>query len=202
MKSYGNINFQQNLAQQLAFEVETGFPTTPVVGRILFMNSRLYICIDLNSGTPIWIPLTNVINTYTYQQATPSYFWNINHNLDTSTPVVQAYSNDSPPVMLIPDEVTVNDNNNVTISFGADQAGYAVVMYGDIDGAPQSQYAYTYYQTSPSTTWTINHNLGYNPIVRVFVGTEEVQPLTVTFPTINQTIITFTTAQMGIARLI
>lgn len=202
MKSYGNINFQQNLAQQLAFEVESGFPSIPVVGRILFTQGRIYICIDLNSGTPIWIPLTNVVNTYTFQQASAATSWAINHNLDTSTPLVQAYSNTNPPVMLIPDEVTINDNNNLTVSYGTAQAGYAVVMYGDIDGAPQSQYAYTFYQTSLSTTWTINHNLGYNPIIRVFVGTEEVQPASISFPTVNQAIITFSTPQMGVARLI
>jgi hypothetical protein len=200
MKSYGNINFQQNLAQQLAFEVESGFPSTPVVGRILFTNKRLYICIDLGSGTPVWIPLTNEVNTYTFQQGSASATWNINHNLATTNPMVQIY--DSTPRMLIPDQVTIVDSNNITVTFGSPMIGTAVIMYGDIDGAPKSQYAYTFYQTNLNTTWTVNHNLGYNPIVRVFVGTEEVQPATVSFPTINQVVITFATAQIGVARLI
>lgn len=201
MKSFGNINFQQNLAQQLAFEVESGFPEVPVVGRILFTNQRLYICVDLNSGTPIWIPLTNVVNTFTFQQASPATSWVITHNLATSTPMVQVYTQTSPPKMIIPDAVTPTDSNHVTVSFGAAQAGYAVVMYGDIDGAPQAQYAFTFTQTSLSDTWTINHNLGYNPVVRVFIGTEEVQPATVTFPDLNNVIVTFAMAQVGTARL-
>lgn len=200
MKSYGNINFQQNLAQQVAFEVESGFPSTPVVGRLLFTNSRLYICIDLGGGTPAWIPLTNVVNTYTFQQASSSTTWNITHNLGTTTPMVQCY--DNTPTMLIPDAVNIIDSNNIQVVFGSGQVGSAVVMFGDIDGAPAPQYAYTFYQTSLASTWTINHNLGYNPIVRVFIGTEEVQPLSVTFPTVNQTIVTFSSAQVGIARLI
>lgn len=202
MKSYGNINFQQNLAQQVAFEVESGFPSIPVVGRILFTNKRLYICIDLNSGTPIWIPLTNEVNTFSFQQSPAASTWTIAHNLGTTNPMVQVYSNTVPPKMLIPDEVNIVDSNNLTVTFGSAQDGIAVLMYGDIDGGPKSQYAYTYYQTSASTTWTVNHNLGYNPIVRVFVGTEEVQPATVTFPDVNNAIITFATAQMGVARFI
>lgn len=200
MKSYGNINFQQNLAQQMAFEVESGFPSVPVVGRMLFTNSRLYICIDLGSGTPVWIPLTKELDTFTYQQSPASATWTINHNLNTTTPMVQVY--DNTPRMLIPDEINIVDANNLTITFGSPLAGTAVLMYGDIDGAPKPQYAYTYYQTSLSTTWTVNHNLGYNPIVRIFVGTEEVQPASVSFPTVNQAVITFTTAQMGVARFI
>lgn len=200
MKTFGNINFQQNLAQQLALEVESGFPSTPVVGRILFTNKRLYICVDIGSGFPVWIPLTNEVNTYTFQQSGASDTWTITHNLATSTPLVQCY--DASQVMMLPDTVTIVDANNLTVSFGSAVTGMAVVMYGDIDGAPKSQYAYTFYQTSAATTWTIDHNLGYNPIVRVFIGTEEVQPATVSFPTLNQTIVTFNTAQMGVARLI
>ena len=200
MKTYGNIDFQQNLAQQLAFEVESGFPSTPVVGRILFTNKRLYVCVDIGSGFPVWVPLTNEVNTYTYQQGSASTTWNIAHNLATTTPLVQVYDNSQQ--MLIPDSVTAVDANNTTITFGSAQAGFAVFMYGDIDGAPKSQYAYTYYQTSADTTWTIDHNLGYNPIVRVFIGTEEVQPATVTFPTLNRVVLTFNTPQMGVARLI
>lgn len=200
MKTYGNINFQQNLAQQLAFEVESGFPSTPVVGRILFTNKRLYICIDIGSGFPVWVPLTNEVNTYTFQQGSAASTWSINHNLATTTPLVQIY--DGTQTMIIPNSVDIVDSNNLTVSFGSAVAGMAVIMYGDIDGAPKSQYAYTFYQTSAATTWTINHNLGYDPIVRVFIGTEEVQPASVSFPTVNQAVVTFATPQMGVARLI
>lgn len=200
MKSFGNINFQQNLAQQLAFEVESGFPASPVVGRVLFTNKRLYICVDIGSGFPVWIPMTNEVNTYTFQQSSPSASWSIPHNLATTNPLVQIY--DATQTMIIPNSVDIVDSNNLTVTFGSAVAGMAVIMYGDIDGAPKSQYAYTFYQTSASTTWTINHNLGYNPIVRVFIGTEEVQPATVSFPTLNTVIVTFNTAQMGVARLI
>lgn len=200
MKTYGNIDFQQNLAQQLAFEVESGFPSTPVVGRMLFTNQRLYVCIDIGSGFPVWIPLTNEVNTYSYQQSSASASWSIAHNLATTNPLVQIYDNTQ--TMIIPNSVDIVDANNLTVTFGSAVAGMAVIMYGDIDGAPKSQYAYTYYQTSADTTWTIVHNLGYNPIVRVFIGTEEVQPATVSFPDTNTVIITFNTAQMGVARLI
>jgi hypothetical protein len=166
----------------------------------MFTNKRVYICVDIGSGFPVWVPMTNEVNTYTFQQSSAATTWTITHNLATTTPLVQIYDNTQK--MLIPDEVTIVNSNSLTVTFGSALSGMAVIMYGDIDGGPKSQYAYTYYQTSAATTWTINHGLGYNPIVRVFIGTEEVQPATVSFPTLNQVVVTFNTAQMGVARLI
>lgn len=201
MKFYGNADLQNNFAQQLRFDVEASFPTdtSRMLGRVIFKDKRLYICIDIGNDLPVWVPLTNELNTYVHEQTTPSATWTITHNLDTTAPLVQIYYNGS---LIIPDEVTSISNNACTVTFGAAIAGRAVLMYGDIDGAPKSQYAFTFVQTTLSDTWTINHNLGYNPIVRVFIGQYEVQPATISFPTLNQTVITFNTPQTGTARLI
>jgi hypothetical protein len=200
MKSFGNINFQQNLAQQLAFEVESGFPAEPVVGRVIFTNKRLYICVEIADNTPVWIPLTNEVNTYTYVQETPSDTWTIEHDLVTTTPLVQVY--EPGPSMVIPDEINIIDNSTIEVKFGTAIAGTAVVMYGDINGGQKSEYAYTHYQTDLDDEWVIDHNLGYNPIVRVFIGTEEVQPASINFPTLNQAVITFSMPRVGVARLV
>lgn len=65
-------------------------------------------------------------------------------------------------------------------------------------GAP----AFIYTQSSPSTTWTINHNLGYIPSVELFdTGSQEIEA-TVTHPSNSQAVILLTTASAGFARLI
>ena len=56
-------------------------------------------------------------------------------------------------------------------------------------------------QTTPATSWTINHNLGYKPSVEVFsVGSQELDA-DVVHTSINQTVIGFTVATAGFARL-
>lgn len=57
-------------------------------------------------------------------------------------------------------------------------------------------------QTTPQSTWTINHNLGRRPVTELFtVGGLEFEA-TVTHTSINQCIVTLTTALAGTARLI
>ena len=66
---------------------------------------------------------------------------------------------------------------------------------------------YSHTQSSPSTTWTINHNLGCKPVVEVTVdvaggGREKIFPLKVLHSTDNQTVVTFSTTRTGVARLV
>lgn len=70
-----------------------------------------------------------------------------------------------------------------------------------VDGTDEGA-AYVFTQSAPSSTWTINHNLGYVPSVEVFdSGSQEVDA-DVTHPTVNQTVILFTVPLSGFARLI
>ena len=67
---------------------------------------------------------------------------------------------------------------------------------------PAGAGAFVYTQSSPSTTWTINHNLGYIPSVELFdTGSQEIEA-TVSHTSINQTVILLTIATAGFARLI
>ena len=60
---------------------------------------------------------------------------------------------------------------------------------------------YLHQQTSASTTWTINHNLGFRPAVELFdSGSQEIEG-DVAHPSINQAIITVNPATAGSARL-
>lgn len=200
MKVHGNINLLQNQIQQAALQSESDFPTDPVVGRILFKNKIVYVCVDLGGGTPIWVPLTREIETYVHTQSTPSQNWTVQHDLAAGTVNVQVYDNTDKVV--IPDEIAIINNNRVDITLGVSASGRAIVVAGSQEGNPRSNYSYTHYQTSASATWVIIHGLGYNPIVRVFSGTNEIQPASVVHNSINQVTITFNSAIVGQARLI
>jgi len=130
MDFHGNINLKQNKMQQLVFQTETGFPASPVVGRVAFKDQRLYMCIALNGAIPVWLPMTNTIDTYIHAQSTAASTWTITHNLNTTAPIVQIY--DSNNSMLIPNTVTNIDNNSMSVNLGAAATGNAVVMFGNL----------------------------------------------------------------------
>lgn len=66
---------------------------------------------------------------------------------------------------------------------------------------PAGGVAYVYTQSSPSTTWTINHNLGYRPAVELLdTGSQEIDA-EIAHPSVNQTIVTLNPATAGLARL-
>ena len=200
MKFYGEANLQQNYLKQAVLPLDEAFPASPVAGQLVFKNSILYICISITDSLPVWAPLTKALTSYTYVQANASSTWTITHGLNTRSVFVMVY--DSEDRVVIPDQIQVTGLNTVTVSLSASATGRAVVLSGHIDGNSPPSYAYEHYQTNASTTWTITHNLGRNPIVRVFVGNQEVQPLTITFTSSNVVTITFTTAQQGYAKLL
>lgn len=76
---------------------------------------------------------------------------------------------------------------------------WADARYG---GGGGSVTAYVHTQGVASDTWTINHNLGYQPQVETYsVGGVQMFG-DVTHTSVNQTIVTFNTALAGTARLL
>ena len=199
MKFYGHANLQQNELQNAVLSSLTTFPPNPAVGQLAFINNIVYICVG-SGGLPVWVPLTREITAYTHVQAINSATWNIAHGLASTAVNIQIF--DGSNRVIIPNEIEVIDGNNVQVTFGTALGGRAVVVSGHFDGNVRPTYAYTHFQSVSSTTWVINHALGYNPIVRIFIGNNEVQPATVVHNNTNQTTISFTTAQVGYARLI
>lgn len=199
MRSYGHLDLQKNQLQNAALQTLTTFPTTPVVGQLAFVNSIVFICVTAGS-LPVWVPLTREITAYTHTQEAASVLWNVTHSLNTTSVNVQVFDGNNKVVL--PSEVTTTGPNTLTIDFGSTQAGRAVVVTGHFDGNVKPTYAYTHYQSVANTTWSITHNLGYNPIIRVFIGTNEVQPSTIVHNSTNQVTVTFSTPQVGYVRMI
>ena len=83
---------------------------------------------------------------------------------------------------------------------------YSDPTIGIVGGAQvlqPDQVTFTHTQTGSSTAWVVTHNLGYYPIVRVFLGTNlEIQPQTIIHDSIFQTTITFSSAQVGTAKFV
>lgn len=62
--------------------------------------------------------------------------------------------------------------------------------------------AYTHTQAVASATWTINHNLGFNPTAVVLDSAGTNCEGSFSYPTVNQMVITFNSAFTGIAYII
>jgi len=198
MRHYGNINLQQNELQNAVIPLDTYFPANPKVGQLVFKAKILYICVEINNGLPIWCPLTQEINTYIHNQTFAASSWNVVHNLNSTVPHVQVFGQDGK--MVIPNEIIAIDNDTLSIEFGIPFAGRATVMIGNLEGSERPSYGFEYDQTSPSSTWTVNHGLGYYPLVRVFVGNEEVQPAQIIHDSVNTTRIIFSSPFVGVAK--
>jgi len=216
MKFYGNANLLQNQLQEAVVPLDTSFPATPRVGQFVFKDRILYVCVEIQGGTqvpnkppgviqgglPVWVPLTNEVTAYTHLQNTPASTWSITHDLNTTHVVVMCYDNTPNRHKILPNDIVITGNDTVDVLWSNPQAGKAVVVTGHLEGNRKPNFAYEHYQTSPATTWTVNHMLGRYPIVRVFIGNQEVQPQSITFNDLDTVTITFTTAQVGTAKLI
>jgi hypothetical protein len=199
MKFYGHADLTKNQLQNAALQTLSAYPESPVVGQLAFINSIVMICVQAGPP-PVWVPLTREITAYTHIQQAASQTWTINHGLNTSSVNIQIFGSDNR--QLIPNEIELTSMTQAVATFGTAIAGKAVVVTGHFDGNVKPTYAYTHYQSESSTSWVITHNLGYNPILRVFIGNSEVQPQSVVHNSTNQVTITFSTAQVGYARLI
>ena len=216
MQIYGDLDFQNvNEIQRAKMQVETSFVTGAdlEVGRLAFVENRLYICID--ASTPVWVPMTNVISSYIHTQDASAETWNVAHNLNTGTPIVMVY--DTQPDYIIPADIYPVDNNNLTIEFspGNGTAGKAVISTGGeadflgltsadstLLGAPQQVFLHT--QTGASASWVVQHGLGFYPIVRVFRDSDdqEILPAEVIHNSKFTTTINFSSALAGRARFV
>jgi hypothetical protein len=82
----------------------------------------------------------------------------------------------------------------VTVTTPGPQGAPGVFVVGDV--------AYTHTQSVASATWTINHNLGFNPVAVVLDSGGTQCEGAVSYPTTNQMVIVFTGAFTGIAYIV
>lgn len=135
------------------------------------------------------------VSVYLHTQSSPSSTWTINHNLGVrpSTELFNS-SNDE-----IEGSVSNPSNTQTIVSFETAVSGFARLIGDAPVGSPATTYFHT--QSTPSATWTINHNLGFVPSTELFSsGGEEIDG-EVTHTSNNQTVVKFITPVSGFARM-
>lgn len=198
MKYYGNIDLNGNMLQNAVLPSENEFPE-PHPGALCFRRKKVYVCADIVNGLPVWVPMTQEIDSYIHTQVEAATNWTINHGLNTAIANVQVF--DEANKAILPSEIDASVFNQVTITFSAAQAGRAVITLGDLFGAPKSVVAYTQDFVNAST-WIVPHGLGYFPDVGVYVGGQMVQPASIVNDSTTQCTITFSAPQSGTVRCI
>jgi hypothetical protein len=198
MEVHGNLNMLGNQLVQSGFQLETNFPAVPKAGAMCFKDSVLYFCAS-TAGLPVWVPLTKTLEMIRFDVPVAALEWTLVHNLNTNTPLVQIY--DANGQWILPDAISGAVAGQITVSFSTPVAGTAILQRGATEGMAPELLAFT--QTFANlTTWVVNHNLGRNPIVRVIVGGQEVQPQSIVFNSTTQLTVSFSSAQSGSVRCI
>lgn len=100
-------------------------------------------------------------------------------------------------------QVLVQETNSQVLELTAPvQALVEVQVAGPQGPAGANAAAYVHQQLTASASWTINHNLGYKPSVELLnTGSQEIEG-DVVHTNVNQTLVAFSGAVAGQARLI
>lgn len=198
MKHNGDIDLQNNLLRNVRLDHVENFPPSPQVGSFIFKDKRVMICVELESGLPFWLPLTAQRDTFKFTQSVAATTWTIDHDLNTATTIVNIIGADGKHVN--PDEITQTYNQTI-VTFLVAQAGRAILVSGQEDGYDPSPTAFEQSFTNVDTV-VVNHMLGEEPIIRVFIDNHEVQPLSIVHNSANQATVTFSTPRTGKVRCI
>jgi hypothetical protein len=76
------------------------------------------------------------------------------------------------------------------------------ILYSDEPPPTITLSGVTFNQPTPAALWTINHNLGFKPVVGLFsTGSQEIEGV-VTHTSENQTLVSFSIPVAGFARLV
>lgn len=88
----------------------------------------------------------------------------------------------------------INETPTITVSSPGPQGPAGAFSPSDI--------AYTHTQATASAVWTINHNLNFRPVCVVLDSAGTQCEGTISYPTVNQMVLTFTSAFTGNAYLV
>lgn len=194
MKVAGNFDMQNNVLKNIVLEQLNDFPQNPKVGSFALIEKRLMVCVEFTDGAPLWIPLSQELDTYVHSQPVADATWTIPHNLGSSTVIVQAFDENNRVV--IPDEIDTSVKDTAVVSFSMPLAGRAIIMMGNFVGLAKPETRYTQSFTL-NATWVVNHGLGYEPVTRVIRDGLEIQPESITHISNTQLEVRFTNPQAG-----
>ena len=121
------------------------------------------------------------------------------HSFNSKNVSVSVY--DDNDILIIPQQVTLLDNNNVKIDFGGNTTGFAVLAKGGhlVSGSvPVPQLSTVTDSFSSTTSHTVTHNFGTKEvIVSVYENDELIIPDSITTPTTDTVTVSFPEAISG-----
>lgn len=200
MRVNGDLNLMGNFLLNFALEQINKWPKEPRVGTFIFKDQRIYLCINIDTDVPVWLPVSTELHTHVHEQMNSDVEWEIEHNLACTTCLVQI--SDGAGFAVEPDEIEFN-YNRVTVRFAEPMAGRAVLVHGATEGIPRMPVAWQQAFSEASAIWVVTHGLGYAPIVRAFSGQMEVQPISVVHSEdLRSTVLTFASPISGRVRCI
>lgn len=203
MQVKGNLNMLGNLLQNVNLEPVTGWPAEdPGAGRLLYRQEndvyRLYISAGLESGLRIWVPLSQEMTMHIHDQPSASTTWTIDHKLNIAGCILQVQNTSNEMIQFDGAEFLFNQ---ATVTFSVPQAGRAILIAASTEGVERQVISYENSYTNQAT-WTVNHSLGYEPIVRTYINGHEVLPLSVTHTDENTVVVQFSSPQSGTVKCI
>lgn len=102
-------------------------------------------------------------------------------------------------VTAVTNTVTVTEDSGITVVEVPATSTVAAITQGP--QGPAGSGAYVHVQSTASTTWIINHNMGFRPSVELLdTGSQEIDG-EIAHPSTNQTVVTLNPASAGLARL-
>lgn len=199
MKAYGlvmagDIDLAGQQLQNLLLGDDTAELEYAAPGRVARIGNRLMLCVDYqvsgdNTTSPIWIPLLQERNVYIHDQSVASSEWIIDHNMNSARVFVQAWDSNNRAILVESIENVSSDRTIVTLN--SDLTGHAVVMMGNLDGAQKPETRFDQIVSVPTSEITVNHNLGYFPVIRfITLDGFEILPQ-IQHASTNQAILTF-----------
>lgn len=194
MRILGNLDLLNNLLSNHCLPHETSYPADSKAGMVRFIGKRVMLCVEVQDGLPMWLPMTQELNTYMFEQEAVSSVWTINHGLNSAQPIIQCYDTDGN--MMWADRYETVDPDTLAVHWGQPVKGRAQLMSGSILGVPRESVAYAK-EFVASDTVIVTHNLGYFPRTVVIVDGYEVQPLSVSNDSNMQLTVVFGTPVSG-----
>lgn len=123
--------------------------------------------------------------------------WVVNHNLNQKYVIVSTV-NDNDRVMF-PSNIEYVDENQLIITFAANQSGKAIVIGEEILPPTNTDNYYLHEQTTPSVSWTVNHTLNKKYVaVSVLDDNDEIiMPISIVYINNTQLVVTFSYFAVG-----
>lgn len=201
MRSFGNIDLEQGKLVSPAMFQEAELPSEGFQkGRLSFTGNALYICVEVGDA-PVWVPLTNTIKSYVEKISSEQTTITVTHSLDSESVIVAVFTENNE--YFIPDNIKIDSISTVTVTLEQGVDGKVVVISGSSKGSGVlSSYFINVEKEIPEEVWTINHGLGYYPLVTTIIEGVTILPEYVKHNDTSSLEIGWSSPTAGLVRLI